>query len=77
MATCMDTLYAMPLLWWIINEDNWTWFLCLLLKAIDNVDDPYIISNWKNGLIATMQEVFLHEQHGHYICSSFKGECED
>lgn len=49
------------------NTDNWTWFLRLLLKAIDNVDDPAIplISDRQKGLIAVVRDVFLQKTHGH------------
>lgn len=48
------------------NEDNWTWFMRLLLKSIDNIDDPTIpfISDRQKGLINVVREVFPGKVHG-------------
>lgn len=50
------------------NTNNWAWFLRVLLKAIDNIDDPAIpfILDKQKGLIAVVQEVFPEKVHGHY-----------
>lgn len=51
----------------IENTKNWTWFLELLLKAINGVGDPLIplISDRHKGLLDVMHNVFPKIVHGH------------
>lgn len=59
------------------TKENWAWFLRLVLKSIENVDDLSIplISDRQKGLIAAEREVFPDKVHGncaHHLHANVK-----
>lgn len=58
------------------NADNWAWFLCLLLKSVDNIDDPSIPPDFLSveGIDCGCVRGFSREV-AWALCHSFVGKC--
>ncbi|KAK2655518.1 hypothetical protein Ddye_008570 [Dipteronia dyeriana] len=70
MAVCMDgNDQIFPLAFGVGDSETnkaWEWFLTRLHRAIGEVDDLVIVSDWKNSIITGVEKVFA---------KSFNGAC--